>query len=148
LYADLRKKKMRLCERLAEIEQKYGLGVALTRDAHQRLFASLEYLNEAHRAIFAGAYCTDFAPNGAVADVCERFFAYLVFRHASSAECEAEFAVAVSMAHLLTRVFYALISANDLPPVACARILSEELEYSEENTAAIRAVLGNEKKEA
>ena len=44
------------------------------------------------------------------------------------------------------RVFDALASANGVPYVEYARILSEELEYSEVNTAAIRAALENEKK--
>ena len=146
LYADLRKNEISLAERLAKIEAEYGLGVTLTRDAHRSLFEGLEYLNEAHRALLAEAYCADFAPTGSRSDACERFFAYLVFRHASAAADLGEFAVAVSLATCLTRVFDALASANDLPPVEYARILSEELEYSEENTAAIRAALENEKK--
>jgi lysine-N-methylase len=146
LYADLRKNEIPLAERLAKIEAEYGLGVTLTRDAHRSLFEGLEYLNEAHRALLAEAYCADFAPTGARSDACERFFAYLVFRHASAAADLGEFATAVSLATCLTRVFDALASANGLPPVEYARILSEELEYSEENTAAIRAALENEKK--
>ncbi len=148
LYALLQAKEMPLAARLAKINAEYGLGVALTPEAHRALFENLEYLNEAHRALFAGAYATGFAPEGELADACERFFAYLIYRHASPAECEAEFATAVSMAHLLTRLFYALASANGLPPVECSRILSEELEYSEENTVAIRATLENSKKGA
>ena len=148
LYTILREKHLPLSARLAKIEKFYGLGVTLAPAEHQALFEGLEYLDEAHRALFVGAVCTDFAPTGTLSDACERFFAYLILRHASSAECEADFAAAVSMAHLLTRLFYALINAKFAPPAECARILSEELEYSEENTAAIRAALRNKKKGA
>lgn len=146
LYATLRDKMLPLAARLADIEQIYGLGASLTKQEHRALFGGLEYLDEAHRALLAEAYCADFAPTGARSDACERFFAYLVFRHASAAADLGEFATAVSLATCLTRVFDTLTSANGLPPVECARILSEELEYSEENTAAIRAALENEKK--
>ncbi len=148
LYAVLQKKGPALAARLAEIERIYGLGVILTREAHRALLENLEYLNEAHRACFANAYSVDFAPDGALSDACERFFAYLIFRHASPAACEADFAAAVSFSHTLTRLFYALASAGEMPPTECARVISEELEYSEENTAAIRAALEKEKKGA
>ena len=144
LYADLRTNEMPLAERLAKIEAEYGLGVTLTRDAHRSLFEGLEYLNEAHRALLVEAYCADFAPTGARSDACERFFAYLVFRHASAAADLAEFAVAVSFATALTRLFYALASTGDEPYAEYARVISEELEYSEDNTAAIRAALEKE----
>ena len=148
LYAYLRQKRPPLAARLSKIEQLYGIGATLSQREHRALFEGLEYLDEAHRALFAGALCTDFAPTGALSDACERFFAYLILRHASSAENETDFAAAVSMAHLLARLFYALISTKFVPPAECARILSEELEYSEENTAAIRAALENKKKGA
>ena len=139
LYADLRKNEIPLADRLAKIEAEYGLGATLKRDAHRSLFEGLEYLNEAHRALLADAYCADFAPVSGLSAACERFFAYLIYRHASAAADLGEFATAVSLATCLTRLFCALVSANDLPPVACARILSEELEYSEDNTEAIAA---------
>ncbi len=148
LYTVLQAKEIPLAVRLAKINAEYGLGIALTPEAYRALFERLEYLNEAHRARFADAYRADFAPVGALADACERFFAYLVFRHASPATGEAEFAAAVSLAYLLTRLFYALTNKNDAPFTEYARILSEELEYSEDNTAAIRAALENEKKGA
>jgi hypothetical protein len=147
IYAALRETRLPLAVRFAEIEKSYGLGAVLSPTAHRVLFEGLEYLDDSHRALFADACCADLAPTGAFGDACERFFAYLIFRHASPAETEATFAAAVSMAGLLTRLFYALMSAGELAPEECARILSEELEYSEENTAAIRAALEDEKRE-
>ena len=144
LYDALQQGALPLAARLADIEQKYGLGVALSPTKHRALFEALEYLDEAHRALFADAYCADFAPVSALSAACERFFAYLVFRHASPAADAGEFAAAVSLSHLLTRLFYAL-AAQGVPAEECARVISEELEYSEDNTAAICAVLNKGK---
>ena len=144
LYADLKTGHAPFALRLGEIEKKYGLGVALSREAHVELFESLEYLNEAHRALLVGAYAEEFSPCGVLAQGCERFFAYLVYRHASPAETATEFATAVSLSSALTRLFYALASTGDEPYAEYARIISEELEYSEDNTAAIRAALQKE----
>lgn len=141
LYADLGKTEVPLAVRLDEINEAHGLGVMLSPEAHRALFAGLEYLNEPHRALFVRGHCADFSPSGALSEACERFFAYLIFRHASSAQDLADFATAVSMAYVLTRLFYGLATAGELPLEECARVISEELEYSEENTAAIRAAL-------
>ena len=144
LYADLKRGHAPFALRLGEIEKTYGLGVALSREAHVELFESLEYLNETHRALFASGYADEFSPCGVLAQSCERFFAYQIYRHASAAADLREFAVAVSFATALTRLFYVLASTGDEPYAEYARIISEELEYSEENTAAIRAALKKE----
>lgn len=144
LYADLKTSHAPFALRLGEIEKMHGLGVVLSREAHETLFESLEYLNEAHRALFASGYADEFSPCGVLAQSCERFFAYQIFRHASAAVDLREFAVAVSFAATLTRLFYVLASTGDEPYAEYARVISEELEYSEDNTAAIRAALEKE----
>ena len=74
--------------------------------------------------------------------LCERFLAYLIYRHASPAEGEADFRLGVGLALLITEIFAALIGGEKgVLPVQAARILSEELEYSEENTDVIRRFL-------
>ena len=144
LYADLKAGDMPFAARLGEIEKKYGLGVTLSGETHVELFEGLEYLNGAHRALFSQACLVDLAPQGAPVDACERFFAYLVYRHASPAADAAEFALAVSFAAYLTRLFGALTKGG-MPLAECARVISEELEYSEEHTTAILAALEKER---
>ncbi len=145
LYAALRDDSTPLAARICQIERDYGLGVALTPDAHKALFEGLEYLDADNRARFSRAACAEFAPAGARAMACERFFAYLILRHASPAQSGAEFACAVSLAAHLTRLLHGLASTGAAPIPECARVISEELEYSEENTAAIRAALKSAK---
>ena len=128
-------------ERIAQITRAYGVPVARSCEEHLALLGSLEYLDASHRALFEGAYACEM-PQGEHALLCERFLAYLVYRHASPAESEADFRLGVGLALLITEIFAALIGGEKgLLPVQAARILSEELEYSEENTDAIRGFL-------
>ena len=135
LYAALADRTLPLSSRLREIEQAFGAPAAMDKETYRRLFSSLEYLEEGHRATLLAAYTPTLAA-GADEDGCERFFAYLVYRHASCTVCPADFCTALGFALLLTRLFSALCAAG-LSPVASAVLLSEELEYSEENTEAI-----------
>ena len=137
LFATLSAQGVPLSARLAEIAAHFA--VRLPHAARVReVLLSLEYLDEAHRALLVGAYTESPARVGAT-EACERFFAYLVYRHASPAQSEAGFAAAVGMALTVERLFAALI-AQGMPPVRAAVLLSEELEYSEENTAALLAL--------
>lgn len=124
--------------RRARVLDEFSSRVTLDERAGHALFEGLEYLDGAHRALFT-APLSDSCPD-ALCKPAERFFAYLVYRHASGAECEADFRVAVSLAGLLERLFVTLVQEG-ITPVQSARIVSEELEYSEDNTDAIRVAL-------
>lgn len=139
LYAVLADRTRSAEERFALIKADFSAPVQLSNEEWRTLFASLEYLNEEHRALFARA---SEAPvlRGKQGDLCEHFFAYLVYRHASGEETLQGFRDAVGLALILTRLFAALC-AQGIACVEAAVTVSEELEYSEENTAAIRAAL-------
>ncbi len=122
--------------RLAAIEQALSLPTPLTVETCRPLFAGLEYLDERHKALFLS--CTTLPiPQGERGALYERFFAYLVYRHASGAEDERGFCCAVRMARLLSDLFLALQGQHNLLPVEAAVMISEEIEYSEENTQAL-----------
>ncbi|MBE6555903.1 MAG: hypothetical protein E7663_06755 [Ruminococcaceae bacterium] len=127
-------------ERLSAIASSYATGSPLPREARRELLLGLEYLDGAHRPLLAALPDPPDAA-GARALLCERFFAYLVYRHASPAECEAEFRTAVGFALELERLFRALVCGDRMSPVQSAVMLSEELEYSEDNAEAIGAAL-------
>ena len=138
LYAVLSDGRLPYTVRRARVLDEFSLGVTLDEGARTALLEELEYLDGAHRALLT-LPLADTCDEGQAAHA-ERFFAYLVYRHASAAACEADFRVAVSLAGLLERLFVTLVQ-NGTPAVQAARIISEELEYSEDNTDAIRMAL-------
>ena len=128
--------------RCTRIAHTYGVPLQMGREECYALFASLEYLSEESRDLLLSTVSALFGGDkgGAMdadAPACERFLAYLIYRHASPAEDEVSFRRFVGFSLLVTRLFAALIGEKGLSPVRAAVLLSEELEYSEENTAAI-----------
>lgn len=98
------------------------------------LLSALEYMDEAHRDLLSGVVSE---PRGETdTALCERFLAYLIYRHASPATSEAAFAAALRGA-LLIEALFARLLASGTDAVQAAILLSEELEYSEENMAQI-----------
>ena len=126
-------------DRISDIADKYNLVMPSDDDA-QKLFASLEYLDEAHRVIFS-SFSRGIENDIEFLPLRERFLAYLVYRHGGGAKNEEQFRTALFMALALEALFAFLIEKYDFSPIDAARIISEELEYSEDNTAAIRNML-------
>lgn len=142
LYSILSDGTQPLAARLAQIRERYAI-LSLSPTAYRVLFTSLEYLDEAHRALFADfTGALDCSPETERA--AERFFAYLVYRHTGAAQDASDFRAAVGLAFLLTELFLQLIEVNGLAPVVSARIVSEEIEYSLDNTAAIASAATGE----
>ena len=130
-----------LSARLAQIDKDFALPAAICPSAYAALFAGLEYLDERHRRLFLDSRLAAM-PQGERAEQYERFFAYLVYRHASAAENMHEFRSAVALSRRLSGLFLALQEQHGLSPIAAAVTISEEIEYSEENTQAIRLAVG------
>jgi hypothetical protein len=126
--------------RLAAIRAAYGLPSGLDAEACRTLLAALEYLDEGHRALLC-ALDPHYLPQGKTATPCERFCAYLIYRHTGNAQDLQEFRSGVAYALLLQHLLGALIAQHGYSPVRAAVLLSEELEYSEENESAIRFAL-------
>ncbi len=97
---------------------------------------SIEYLDEAHRLLFMkySSECRS-ARND---EYCERFLAYFIYRHATEAIDLDDFRSRLSFCLFCERLFSSLIcseNAKTLDEAAVlARIISEEIEYSDENT--------------
>ncbi len=129
-------------ERLKRLYVLYEIFPKERTDADWRaVLASLEYLEEEHRALFQ-CYSSEVGTFCAHDGLLERALAYFIFRHCSSA-CDMDgFRASLGLAFVLERLLSSMIteqthcSAEDV--ASFARILSEELEYSEENTEAIR----------
>ncbi len=121
-----------------------GVSLACLADGEWReLLDRLEYLDEGHKALFAEAYASDCPVSPAVDQVLTRALAYFVYRHATSAYDGEDFGAAVGFGLFCTRLMgsLAVFRGIDTPEALAeiGRMVSEELEYSEENTQAIKA---------
>ena len=103
---------------------------------------SLEYLDESHRELFMN-YSSALRPDSIKETdaYLERFLAYLIYRHCTEAFDSEDFYSRLSFCLFCERLLASLIcvkcakSLNDV--VSLASIISEELEYSLDNTFAI-----------
>lgn len=135
LYCSLSERTVPYSERLREVWRAASVDGPPAREAVAELLDTLEYLDPAHRALFH-AYTEQppITPEGA--RYAERFLAYLLLRHLTPASTEAQRRCALRLCCLVERLFASLV-ATGTDPVDAARILSEELEYSEDNTDAL-----------
>lgn len=98
------------------------------------LLSSLEYLDEAHRELFIK---NTFVGYPADKDLqLARALGYFVFRHCSEACNIDEFYSSLSFSVFCAKLIANLSIENDIYEVA--RIVSEEIEYSEENSEKIK----------
>lgn len=118
------------------IEEKYSLKMPIHSACEwNEILAELEYLDESHREILVFR-----EGRGEHYDIYRRFLAYLVFRHVSVAEGYENLRARLGFCLLLTRIFEGLTAESDVSfDCICdlARIISEEIEYSEDNTAEL-----------
>lgn len=125
--------------RLAQISAEFGVSADKYSDnAWCKMLCELEYLDEQHRALFM-LYNTDAEVLPAQKYLLARALAYFVYRHCSDTTDESDFAVSLGLALFLERLLASLIAAGH-DALDAARIISEEIEYSEDNTESIRSV--------
>lgn len=140
LYERLSDSGLPYSQRLNAIYREYGASPELLEDAEWReLLASLEYLDPSHKELFQ--VYTSFVGQNGIADISlERALAYFIYRHcageADELRCRAALGLCLFLERLLASVYYAAPKADILE---LARIISEEIEYSEDNTEAIKA---------
>ena len=138
LYAVLSDDSLDYSKRLAQIYADYGISVG-EDEAWLEKLSDLEYLDESHRALFAK--CSSACRPVGVDLYLERFLAYLIYRHCTEAFDAEDFISRLSFCLFCERLATSLIvfaGASSLCEVArLASIISEELEYSEENTEAL-----------
>ena len=125
--------------RLARICDAFGVCLhTLTESQWCELLCTLEYLDEQHRALFM-LYSADAEVLPPSYPILARALAYFIYRHCSDAVSEADFAASLGLSLFLVQLLTSLIAAGQHAQDA-ARIISEEIEYSEDNTDALRTV--------
>lgn len=135
IYAIIGDRTLPWRERLALVAEIYSLPEEFSREFTAELLHSLEYLDPAHEDLLC-------APGDALHDTgteiyLERAFAYFVFRHCTPADDEVEFRAALGFSMFCESLLRSL-TADGGDVLELARIISEELEYSEDNTETIK----------
>ncbi len=138
IYAALADRSIPYHARLAKIRAKYALPECpYTVEEWREVFSELELLDESHRAIISVGKTDareEYAP------YFERFLAYLILRHASVADSRDNLRARLAFCLLLSEMLEnATAGSEPSEPeiIDIARIISEEIEYSEDNTAAL-----------
>ena len=138
VYAILGDSSLCYGERLAKIYGEYDISLGDDEVWLEKL-SDLEYLDEKHKNLFMN-YSSSYRPVG-VEQYLERFLAYMIYRHCTEAFDADDFAMRLSFCLFCERLAASLIAAkgaSSLCEVAeLVSIISEELEYSEENTEAL-----------
>ena len=129
-------------EKLMRIQNEYGVRPdTLPDEAWRELLASLEYLDESHRGMLA-RYSSDACTPPEWETPLTRALAYFIYRHGSGARDVREFREAVGFSLFCERLLASAAKAERAQNISdfirLALIISEEIEYSEENIEAIR----------
>ena len=139
IYSVLSDRSVPYLSRLERIAGVYGVSPRDVPDTEWReIIGSLEYLDGKHRELFLG-YSSGNKLVGTSEEKLERALAYFIYRHCSPAWNEGEFRAALGFSLFCERLL-ASVSDGDGDIFEYARIISEEIEYSEENTERIKEI--------
>ena len=138
IYRILADKALPYRDRIAKIRDEYALPKSVhTKEEWRDIFSELELLGESHRELMS---IGEYEENEENSVYFERFIAYLVFRHVSIAESADNLRARLAFCLLLAQILESYVSQNagsESEIVDAARIISEEIEYSEDNTSAL-----------
>lgn len=139
VYKILSDRSVEYSERLNAIHKKYKVKpTVLDDDEWQQLFERLEYLNAEDKKLFS-VYSSDAKAERGRERQLERALAYFIYRHCSETETEGDFCAALGFCLVCERLLASMCdNFKSIQITELARILSEEIEYSEENTEAIK----------
>ena len=140
LYAILENTAHTYAINLDRIYHAYSIAVGHD-DRWLNILDSLEYLDVEHKQLFL-QYSSNLRPKGEEKeDYLKRFLAYFVYRHCTEAIDEDDFCTRLSFCLFCERLLASLIRsqrAESLLDIAIlASIVSEEIEYSDDNTWAL-----------
>ncbi len=124
--------------KLTSVYRKYAIDAG-EDNRWLEILDSLEYLDTDHKTLFMN-YSSTLRPNG-TDEYTERFLAYLIYRHCAEALDAEDFCIRLAFCLFCERLLASLIAyrkAESLHEIAAlASIISEEIEYSDDNTVAL-----------
>ncbi len=125
-------------EIIRKIEGEYRVSAHLIDDVWGELFGSLEYLREDSRPMMTVRRVVE---NCTLEIYMRRFLAYLIYRHTGEVDSHLDLRARVGFALVGVAAFESMLAHSGVLDfsgvVECARIFSEEIEYSLDNTDAI-----------
>lgn len=104
-------------------------------------FYGLEYLDESHKNLFLSYEAEADVPK-VLEKSLERALSYFVFRHCTEASCYEEFRISLGFCLVMERLLASMASKKPENVCEYAVILSEEIEYSIDNTEIIKNKFG------
>ena len=123
--------------KLYKISVLFDTSISTISDEQYRgQLSQLEYLDDAHRDLFS-VYSSDVSHSDEDFSHLERALAYFVYRHVTPAQSEEDLRRRIQFCLFCERLLGSIITHTDTDVFTAARIISEEIEYSEENTQAI-----------
>lgn len=124
-------------EKLSAVCTQYQVAPSLISDTDaKRIINDLEYLDSSHKELFM-TYSPNVQTPKSLEKPLERALAYFVYRHCTEVWDEVDFRASLGFCLFCERLLASMAKENG-DVCECARILSEEIEYSEENTEAIK----------
>lgn len=137
IYGILSDRSLSYSGRLDRIYALYGVSPSHLSDGEWReVIFELEYLSDEHRELFL-RYTSGRRAAPEYDPYLERALAYFIFRHTGGCNSREEFCEALGFACFCERLFASLIGDTSLDGekiFELGRIISEEIEYSEDNT--------------
>ncbi len=133
IYQILRKDDFTLSEKTQLISDYYD--ICIDDKKIRKTLENLEFLDISHKELFC-KFTTSDANDKPIENELTRAFAYFVYRHCSEASDYEEFFLSLNLALVCTRLISSLATKENIEEIA--RIVSEEIEYSEENIEAIK----------
>ncbi len=129
-------------EKLQQISEKYDLDLNINTDEEWlSIISSLEYLDLSHKQAFS-AYSSAILPTENIEKYAERILAYFIYRHCSQADTPDVFRAALGFSLFCEKLFVSIVTSQNLTEFTAlseiARIISEEIEYSEDNSDNIK----------
>lgn len=135
IYALLSENEASFDNKIDRISSEYGIeNLFSDYDTWNSVLAGLELLDEGHRE---SIFLKEVGENQENSLLYERFFAYLVFRHLSVATSEENLRARLGFCILLTKILMSGKNGDFSEICELARLISEEIEYSEENTDSL-----------
>ena len=138
IYSILKNASLPYNDRIKKIYNEYRLSPFALDDAEwHQIINSLEYLDESHKELFLSYKSSSMAPQE-VEEYLERALAYFVYRHCSEVIDYDELCSCLGFCLFCERLLCSLVNATNGDIFDLARIVSEELEYSTDNTERIK----------